>query len=120
MAEKTYVVWIGRRPGIYESWDKCRIEVEGYKSAMFKSYKTEEEARAAYAAGPPGASVSSPPDGPQDLKSRAERGKEENGAGAPACNSRTERGTEYPREVRDILDRMCGPGHDRPPEEGRR
>lgn len=50
---KHYVVWHGHEPGIYSTWDECRRQVEGFKGAAYKSFTTEAEARAAYAAGPP-------------------------------------------------------------------
>jgi len=54
MAEKQkfYVVWKGRMPGIYPSWDECRKQIDGFESALYKSYKTNNEARAAFEKGP--------------------------------------------------------------------
>ena len=43
-----YVVWIGKKPGIYYSWDKCRKQVEGVEGAKFKGFPTEDLARSAY------------------------------------------------------------------------
>lgn len=42
--KKYYVVWKGRRPGIYEDWERCQEQVKGYPGARFKSYPTKEEA----------------------------------------------------------------------------
>lgn len=50
MAKKFYAVKNGRHPGIYTTWDACRQEVTGYKDAQFKSFMTEDEAKA-YLAG---------------------------------------------------------------------
>jgi len=47
-----YVVWKGRRPGVYETWESCEEQVKGYKGAEYKSYKTLEEAAEAYKSGP--------------------------------------------------------------------
>ncbi|TCO07929.1 ribonuclease H1 domain-containing protein [Natronoflexus pectinivorans] len=47
-AQKFYVVWKGRKPGIYRSWDECRQQTDGFEGARYKSYKTEEEAKVAY------------------------------------------------------------------------
>jgi ribonuclease HI len=33
---KYYVVWIGLNPGIYNSWEECRNQVEGWKGAIYK------------------------------------------------------------------------------------
>lgn len=41
---KYYAVKIGRNPGIYTSWDSCLEEVKGYSGAIYKSFKTLEEA----------------------------------------------------------------------------
>ncbi|AXF57618.1 viroplasmin family protein [Salicibibacter kimchii] len=46
--KKYYVVWQGRRPGIYQSWDECQKQVNGYKGARFKSFSSKEEAERAY------------------------------------------------------------------------
>lgn len=39
-----YAVKIGKRPGIYLSWDKCKEVVNGFPGAIFKKFPTEEEA----------------------------------------------------------------------------
>ena len=41
---KYYAVKKGRNPGIYTSWDSCLKEVKGYSGAIYKSFKTMEEA----------------------------------------------------------------------------
>lgn len=46
--QKYYVVWQGHNPGIYNTWDKARKEVEGYPDADYKSYKTKQEAQFAW------------------------------------------------------------------------
>lgn len=49
MAKKNfYVVWNGVVPGVYNSWDKCKAQVEGYEGAIYKSFPTEEAAQKAY------------------------------------------------------------------------
>lgn len=50
---KWYVVWIGRAPGIYPSWDKCRPQIEGFPNAKFRAYETLSDARTAFEAGVP-------------------------------------------------------------------
>lgn len=45
---KFYVVWIGLNPGVYNSWDECRSQVEGWKGAVFKGFDTLEAAQNAY------------------------------------------------------------------------
>ncbi|MEI6889352.1 MAG: viroplasmin family protein [Bacteroidales bacterium] len=44
---KYYVVWNGRKPGIYEGWDKCRDQVAGFTGAKFKGFPTADLARGA-------------------------------------------------------------------------
>lgn len=46
MAGKYYVVKVGKQPGIYQSWDKCKAMVHGYPGAVYKSFKTLAEAEA--------------------------------------------------------------------------
>jgi hypothetical protein len=41
---KYYAVAKGRHPDIYYSWDECRLQVDGYKGAVYKACKTNEEA----------------------------------------------------------------------------
>jgi ribonuclease HI len=40
MPEKTkfYVVWKGRRSGVYSSWKACEAQVQGYPGAQYKSF----------------------------------------------------------------------------------
>jgi len=46
--KKYYVVWEGVTPGIYETWTQCQLQIAGYPNAKYKSFKTKEQARAAY------------------------------------------------------------------------
>lgn len=50
MAKKTkfYVVWKGKHPGIYDSWDDCSAQIKGVKGAQYKSFSTFEEAKKAF------------------------------------------------------------------------
>lgn len=45
--QKYYVVWQGREPGIYDSWQECEKQVKGV-AAQFKGYDTLAEAEEAY------------------------------------------------------------------------
>lgn len=47
---KYYVVWNGREPGIYRTWEDCQQQVVGFPAAVFKSFKTEAEAKRAFEA----------------------------------------------------------------------
>src|ERR1035437_8441854 len=44
---KFFVVWEGKEPGIYRSWEECKQQIHGFKSAIFKGFATEAEAREA-------------------------------------------------------------------------
>jgi len=46
--KKFYVVWVGQKPGIYDSWQKCQEQIKNFPSAKYKSFKSYEEAVAAY------------------------------------------------------------------------
>jgi ribonuclease HI len=41
---KYYAVKNGVKPGIYNSWPECKSQVDGYKGAIYKSFKTHTEA----------------------------------------------------------------------------
>ncbi|MCQ2524768.1 MAG: ribonuclease H family protein [Lachnospiraceae bacterium] len=43
--KKFYVVKKGRVPGIYESWDECKAQTDGFAGADYKGFETEEEAK---------------------------------------------------------------------------
>jgi ribonuclease HI len=45
---KFYVVWVGRKPGVYRSWDECAAQVNGFPGAKYKSFESEKEAQAAF------------------------------------------------------------------------
>ena len=44
MASKYYAVKKGKVPGIYLNWNDCKAMVDGYPGAVYKSFKTIEEA----------------------------------------------------------------------------
>lgn len=45
---KFYVVWQGNNPGIYASWDECKLQVQGVANAQYKSFESREEAEIAF------------------------------------------------------------------------
>ncbi len=45
---KFYVVWQGRKPGIYDGWEDCKRQVEGFTGAQYKGFPTIDLARAAF------------------------------------------------------------------------
>jgi len=46
--QKYYVVWKGRKPGIYSSWAACEAQVKGFTDAEYKSFPTLEMAENAF------------------------------------------------------------------------
>ena len=46
---KYFVVWEGKTPGIYKSWEECKQQIHGYGGAIYKGFATESEAREAIA-----------------------------------------------------------------------
>ena len=46
MASKYYAVKKGKKPGVYRTWDECKAQTDGFSGAIFKSFKTQEEAEA--------------------------------------------------------------------------
>ncbi len=49
---KYYVVWEGYSPGVYDSWEECRVQVEGYKGAKYKAFDSQIEAVEAFRGSP--------------------------------------------------------------------
>ncbi len=48
--QKYYVVWTGRKTGIFTTWAECEKQVKGFVGAQFKAFESEAEADAAYLA----------------------------------------------------------------------
>lgn len=42
--KKYYAVVKGRNPGIYETWEDCEAQINGFKGAIYRSFSSEEEA----------------------------------------------------------------------------
>lgn len=51
--QKYYVVWKGKETGIFTTWKECEAQIKGFEGARYKSYETEEQAKEAFAFGPP-------------------------------------------------------------------
>jgi len=45
---KSYVVFVGKKTGIFDTWEECKEYVNGFKGAIYKSFKTIEEAEEAF------------------------------------------------------------------------
>ncbi|HEP8970288.1 TPA: viroplasmin family protein [Pseudomonas aeruginosa] len=48
MVKKFYVVWRGRKTGIFTDWASCERQTKGFKGAKFKSFETLAEAEKAF------------------------------------------------------------------------
>lgn len=48
--QKYYVVWKGRKTGVFTSWTECEKQVKGFVGAQFKAFENKTEADAAYLA----------------------------------------------------------------------
>jgi ribonuclease HI len=46
--KKYYVVWEGNNTGIYDSWNDCKLQIQGYPNARYKSFSSLEAATEAY------------------------------------------------------------------------
>ena len=42
--KKYYAVRVGKKPGIYETWEQCKEQVDGVSGAQYKSFSTLPEA----------------------------------------------------------------------------
>lgn len=45
---KYYVVWAGFAPGVYDSWEECKQQIDGYQGAKYKSFKSKDAAVKAF------------------------------------------------------------------------
>lgn len=46
--KKYYVVWKGKKPGIYETWEACKAMISGFEGAQYKAFSTFAEAKTAF------------------------------------------------------------------------
>ena len=46
--QKYYVVWEGRKKGVFTSWNECKKQINGLKGVKYKSFKTKEVAEKAF------------------------------------------------------------------------
>lgn len=47
MKKKYYVVWEGRTKGIFDSWNDCKAQIDGFPNAVYKSFPSLELAEQA-------------------------------------------------------------------------
>lgn len=46
MAKKVYAIKVGKKPGIYNTWEEAKLQVDGFKGAIYKGFTSMEEAKA--------------------------------------------------------------------------
>ena len=46
--KKFYVVWNGRKKGVFTSWKVCKKQIDGFENAQYKSFANIEEAEIAF------------------------------------------------------------------------
>lgn len=45
--KKFYVVWKGRKTGVFSSWNSCKRQIDGFEGAQYKSFSSLDEAEIA-------------------------------------------------------------------------
>ena len=45
---KFYVVWKGRKTGVFSSWEDCKAQTNGFDGAVFKSFESKVQAEEAF------------------------------------------------------------------------
>jgi len=45
--KKFYVVWKGRKTGVFTSWKVCKAQIDGFEGAQYKSFANLDEAEIA-------------------------------------------------------------------------
>lgn len=48
MAKKYYVIWAGKKTGVFSSWDEVKTYINGYPNASYKSFPSLMEAQRAF------------------------------------------------------------------------
>lgn len=46
--KKYYVVWKGKKTGVYTSWNVCKKQITGFEGAQYKAFIDEKEAKIAF------------------------------------------------------------------------
>ena len=97
MTTKYYVVFVGKKPGVYDSWEDCKAQTDGFSGARFKSFKTVFDACNAWTEHVTGSPI---PERPELAP-----------ASTPSSHSEEERpgwkpDSEYPPETQEALKRV--------------
>ena len=46
--KKFYVVWVGRKTGVFNDWETAKSQIFNYSTAKYKSFESKEEAEKAF------------------------------------------------------------------------
>ncbi len=46
--KKSYVVWIGIEPGVYDTWREAETQIKGFEGARYKAFESQSEALRAF------------------------------------------------------------------------
>lgn len=46
--KRYYVIWKGKKPGIYDNWEDCKAQIAGIKGAQYMAFSSREEAEVAF------------------------------------------------------------------------
>jgi len=46
--QKYYVVWEGHEPGVYKTWEECKLQTKNYPQAKYKSFPNQATAEDAF------------------------------------------------------------------------
>lgn len=46
--QKYYVVWQGKKTGVFDNWPNCQAQIKGYKGAQYMAFETLAQAQKAY------------------------------------------------------------------------
>lgn len=102
MAKKYYVVWKGRKPGIFTTWNECKAQVDGFAGAKFKSFPTLGEAESAF-----GGSTSSSAKSVSGSKSAFPKSSSANKSKTPPLSQ--QQITDMPFDIKIFTDGACEP-----------
>lgn len=47
-SRKFYVVFEGRAPGLYDSWEECQEQIDGFPGARYRAFQDQDEATEAF------------------------------------------------------------------------
>ncbi|MEL0608286.1 ribonuclease H family protein [Vibrio echinoideorum] len=105
MAKKYYVVWKGRTPGIFTTWNECKSQVDGFAGARYKSFPTLGEAESAFGGKTSSASGSASTSGSSSTK-RSTAGKATKVKVPPLSQQQI---TDMPFDIKIFTDGGCEP-----------